>query len=75
MTDGTFSRESLQNILSEDLRDQSHLAVMMELSIVRGDDPSTLLTTMLKGIETEIGEIGRFKMIINPKDTAHGFSP
>jgi hypothetical protein len=46
---------------------------MMELSIVRGDDPSTLLTTMLKGIETEIGEIGRFKMIINAKDTAHGF--
>jgi hypothetical protein len=46
---------------------------MMQLSIVRGDDPSTLLTTMLKGIETEIGEIGRFKMIINAKDTAHGF--
>jgi hypothetical protein len=46
---------------------------MMELPLVRGDDPSALLTTVLKGIETEIGEVGCFKMVINSKDSAHGF--
>jgi hypothetical protein len=47
---------------------------MVELPIVGGHDPSAFLATVLKGIEAEIGEVGCFKMIINSKDTAHGFS-
>jgi hypothetical protein len=46
---------------------------MMELPVIGGDNPGTLLTAMLKGIEAQIGEIRRFKMIINTKDAAHGF--
>jgi hypothetical protein len=30
---------------------------------------------MLKGIETQIGKIGRLKVIINSKDAAHSFLP
>jgi hypothetical protein len=46
---------------------------MIELPAIGGDNPGNLLTAMLKGIEAQIGKIGRFKMIINPKDAAHGF--
>jgi len=44
---------------------------MMELSPIRGDDASTLLAPMLKGIEAEISMIGCFMIIKDTKDPAH----
>src|SRR4030042_6765451 len=52
MADGASSGEFLQNLFGEYFGDQTHLGGMMKLSMVGRDNPSALLTTMLKGIET-----------------------
>jgi hypothetical protein len=44
---------------------------MVELFSIRRDDPSTLLTPMLKGIETQINMVGRFRMIVDTEDPTH----
>jgi len=46
---------------------------MMEVFSIRGDNTGTILPTMLKGVKTQIGDIGCLGMIIDSKDTAHGF--
>jgi hypothetical protein len=44
---------------------------MMEVFSIGGDNTSTLLPPMLKGVKTQIGDIGCFEMIIDSKDAAH----
>jgi hypothetical protein len=42
----------------------------MERLAVRGADASALLSAVLERVETEIGEIGRLGMSVDPEDTA-----
>jgi len=71
VTNGALPGEPFQGVPGEDLGDQSHLSVMVELSPIRRDDASTLLAPMLKSIEAEISMIGCFMMIKDTKDPAH----
>jgi hypothetical protein len=75
MTDSAFSGEFLQYIVGEYFGDQSHLAIMMEVSAIRGGNTGTLLAAMLKRIKTQISMIRSFKMVINTKNAAHFSSP
>jgi hypothetical protein len=48
---------------------------MAKVFSVGGDDAGTLLPTMLKGVKTQIGDIGCLGMIIDSKDATHHSSP
>src|SRR5262249_13307566 len=55
--DGTLAGEALESGLVEDIGDMAHLTVDMEAFAIGRNDAGALLSSMLKGIKTQIGEI------------------
>ena len=60
-------------LVSEDIGDQSHVLVSLEVSLARGNDASTLLTPVLQGVQTQVGHVCRFEMRFDPEDTTFLF--
>jgi hypothetical protein len=57
---------------AEDVDDLTHAAVRSEPITVTRDDARTLLATVLQGMQPEIGDVGRFRMAKDSKDSTHG---
>ncbi|GAA2438222.1 hypothetical protein GCM10010433_43820 [Streptomyces pulveraceus] len=58
MTDRDMALEGSQRRFVEDLRDQSHVLEDQDLGPVAHCDARGLLSTVLQGIQSEIGELG-----------------
>ena len=56
MADGGDAGQSFQDLLAEDLRDETHLRVDMQPFAVAGRDAGRFLTAVLEGVKAEIGE-------------------
>jgi hypothetical protein len=54
----------------EDLGDLAHSGISVEVIAIRCDNSGALLTAMLQGVETEIGEICGLLAAVNSVDTA-----
>ena len=63
---GKFS----QPFFAENVRNKTHGLFKIELPSVRRADAGSLLTPVLKCIETKIGKICCFRMSVNAKDAA-----
>ena len=70
MPDGHVSRERVQHIAVENLRDQTHALVGAELIAIGADDAGALLPAMLQGVEAVVGQIGGVGMAVNAEDAA-----
>ncbi len=70
MSQGHISFKIFKDLLIEYIRDQTHGLVLNNPLAVRNRNASAFLTPVLKGIETEIGQLGRLFMSIDGKDAA-----
>src|SRR5439155_25041097 len=72
MADRDLSRQRVQLLLVEDLRDEAHVAYDREPPLVRDCDARRLLPTVLEGEEPEVGET-RDVPVLGPdsEDPAH----
>ena len=74
MADGRASRERPEDILvAEYVRHESHAFVGMETGPVRGNDTAAFLPPVLKGVESQVGQVGCFRMVENAENAAFFF--
>src|SRR5439155_20356951 len=74
--DGHIAGEAADDLLVEDLGDQTHAAVRARDALdVHGHDPGRLLAAVLQAIEAEVRESGRFREPRNADDAAHPSLP
>jgi hypothetical protein len=65
-----MSRERLQPLFVERFGDFPHSARHAQLDSIGSSDPSAFLTTMLQGVEAQVGEICGLRMTEDAEDTA-----
>ena len=70
VADGDGAGHVMQDASLEDLRDQSHAFMGVELLAVGSDDARALLAAMLEGVEAVIGQLRSIRMAVNAEDTA-----
>ena len=70
MADGELAGEASEDVGGEDVGDEAHGLVAMELDAVGGNDAGGFLSAMLKGVEREIGELGGLGMVVDGDDAA-----
>src|SRR5690348_15599782 len=70
MADGHRSRQLLQHVVGEDLRDESHALDVGKMLAVGRRDAGGFLSAMLQCVESEIGLACRVGMAVNRYDTA-----
>jgi hypothetical protein len=58
MTDAEVADQGLEIFLAENLRNQTHAAMLLDLIAIAGDDASALLPSMLQGVQAKIGQLG-----------------
>ena len=70
MSDRAPPFKTLQFILTENLRNEAHVAMQLEAGAgtIRGDDAGALLSAMLERKEAVVGEHGRVRMTEHAKD-------
>ena len=71
MADCRVAGQVLQAIRREDVVDVPHLAHGAQLLPIRGNDARGLLAAMLKRVQAEVSEIGRFRVSVDSNDPAH----
>jgi hypothetical protein len=59
------ARQLLQAAFIKDVGYQTHADLGMQRIAVRGHDTGALLSTVLQGIEPEIGKLGCFRVMID----------
>ena len=67
---GGQARQPFQLLVAEDLGDVAHAPLLMELRPVGGDDSGRLLTSMLKGVKSQVGMAGRLGVRGDAEDAA-----
>ena len=60
----------MKGFAAEDLRDQPHAFVRVELLPVRGDDSGALLAAMLESVKAIVRQFGGVRMPVNAEDSA-----
>ena len=70
VADGKSTGKPGQAFRREDVRDQPHRFLDVELFSVGGDDPSPLLPAVLKGVEPQVRHVGRFRVAVDAEDAA-----
>ena len=75
MSQGHVSGERSQDVFVKHLRDQAHALVRPHPGPVRGHNSGTLLSPVLQGIQTEIGQLGRLRVPVDGKDAAFILGP
>jgi len=60
----------VKGFAAEDLRDQPHAFVRVELLPVRGDDSGALLAAMLESVKAIVRQFGGVRMPVNAEDSA-----
>jgi hypothetical protein len=70
VADGHVAREFAQDFGVENLGDQAHAFVVVELIAFTGDDPGAFLAAMLQGVEAVIGEFRGVWMAKDAEDAA-----
>jgi len=70
MSNGHGPGEALQMRFGEDLRHLAHAALRVKPRPVRGDDAGRLLASVLKGVEAEVGQVGRLRVSEDPENAA-----
>src|SRR5262245_33810741 len=63
VTDGAMPGQPSQALRAEHVGHPAHGLLDVELLAVGGRDTRGLLPAMLEGVETEVGDVGRFRMI------------
>ena len=70
MAQSDGARQGLQVGFGEDIGHQSHALVLVQQAfLVDGDDARALLSAMLLGVQTEIGQARRFLMTVDTQKT------
>src|SRR5713101_6032074 len=69
VADGEAARELCEHAWLENFFDFAHRAMDVQLFAVAGNDAGGFLAAMLQGVETEIGEVRRFRMAEDAEDT------
>ncbi len=70
MTDGQMTLRAFSVCFLEDLADQPHVLVFAHLATVGHHDPGAFLAAVLQGVESEVGELGRIRMVVDAENTA-----
>jgi hypothetical protein len=70
MADGEVPGKPLQPLFIENIRNEAHRFFEMDIFPVRRAYAGTFLAAVLKGIKSEIGEVGGFRMPVDAKNTA-----
>jgi hypothetical protein len=70
MTDGYVTGECFQDRWCEDIVDQAHLPVPEDPRSLRSGDAGTFLASMLKRVQAQVGQVGRFRMAVYTEDAA-----
>ena len=68
VADGVPSRQALNNLFGEDLFHMPHALLADQVVAVGRGNAGALLAAMLKGIKSQIGEFGGFRVSIDPKN-------
>src|SRR6476660_600147 len=68
VADGHRSCEVLEGLIVENVRDQSHALMQVEMIAVPGDDAGRFLSAVLQRIKSEIRQIGRFLVAVDAED-------
>jgi hypothetical protein len=71
VTDGGLAGQALELGLGEDLGDQPHPDVGLELAPPGGHDAGGLLAAVLEGEEAEVGQLRGLRMVGDAEDAAH----
>jgi len=70
MAHGNFADHVVEDIALENLRDQAHALVGVELPAVGRDYAGAFLSPVLEGIETVVRQFGGVRVSVNAKDSA-----
>src|SRR5687767_1923664 len=62
--------QPFQDVPFEHLRDESHAQMRAETFAIARDDAGALLAAMLEGIEAEVSQLRRFRMVENAENAA-----
>src|SRR6266516_4542174 len=74
MADGSLAGETLEDLLvAKDVGHESHALVSVKAEPVGRDDAAAFLAPVLEGIEAEIGQVGRLRVVVDPENTAFFF--
>src|SRR5437016_9090497 len=69
MTNGDLPDHIMQNVSFENLGDQSHAPVSVELFAVRGDNAGAFLAPMLQGVQAIVRQFRRVRMAVNAENS------
>ena len=70
VADGGRAGEAAEDLVVEDVGDQSEAAVRQQQVAVGGDDARALLAAVLQGVQAEVGEIGGLGVPVHPHEGA-----
>ena len=70
VADGRVTRQLLQGLCVEHVRNEAHPFVEEDLALVEGGDAGRLLPAVLKGMDAEVREIGGLGMAKDAEDAA-----
>ncbi len=71
VADGRGAQQRLEVLFSEDVLDQAHLAADVEGESVGADDPRRFLPAVLQRVQSEVRDVGGFRVSENAEDAAH----
>jgi hypothetical protein len=75
VADGGMAGELLDPLLGEDIGDEPHGLFTEQLLAVRGHDAGGLLSPVLEGVQSQVGEVGGIGMPVNPEHPAFFMEP
>ena len=70
MADGHVAGERFECAVVENLGDEAHAFVLVELAVVAGDDAGAFLAAMLERVKAVVREFGGVGMAKNAEDAA-----